>query len=131
MGHKKMQHDSFATAAEATASAVATKTTYAGSAATVGGWLVSSHAIALIGLGLALLGFIVNLVFKIREDRRQSEVHRIAMANASQAAAAHKKIDEIAESMKGVNKNEGGYGGMPKLPKKPTPPEPVDEGDGK
>jgi hypothetical protein len=124
MGHKKMQQYSFTTAAEATASAVATKTTYAGSAATVGGWMVDSNDIALIGLALAVLGFVANLFFKIREDRRREAEHKISMRNLSDTADAHKKINEIAESVKLGNAMDG-YSGMPRPA--PKNPEPADE----
>ena len=127
MGHKKMQQDSFTTAAEATASAAATKTTYAGSATTVGGWIVDSNDIALIGLALAILGFVANLFFKIREDRRREAEHKISMQNLSDTAAAHKKIDEIAESVKLGNAMDG-YSGMPRP--NPKKPEPADEPQG-
>jgi|GEM_PF-1371982 len=100
MKDNKMSSSTLQTATEATASAVATKTTYAGSIATIGGWVVSSELIALCGLILAILGFLVNLVFKLREDSRQAEVHRLAMHNAKRAAEAHDKIDEIADVMR-------------------------------
>jgi hypothetical protein len=124
MGHKKMQQDSFTTAVEATVSAVAPKATYAGSAATVGGWIVDSNDIALMGLALAMLGFVANLFFKIREDRRREAEHKISMQNLADTADAHKKINEIAESVKLGNAMDG-YSGMPRPA--PKNPEPADE----
>jgi hypothetical protein len=109
------------TAAEATASGLATKGTYVGSAATIGGWVVNSEFIALCGLALAFLGFIVNLVFKIREDRRQTEAHKIHTSNLRETQST--TLDLLRRGAAA-----DGYGGMPKLPAKPTPPKP-DEGD--
>lgn len=88
------------TATEVTASAVATKSTYAGTMATIGGYFLQSEFVALCGLVLALLGFLVNLVFKIREDRRQQKAFKVAMDNAKKAEEANEKIEEIAAVMR-------------------------------
>ena len=100
MKDRRTMSSTIQTATEATAAAVATKSTYAGSIATIGGYILQSEVIAFCGLVLALAGFVVNLFFKIREDRRQAEVHRLAIQNAKRAAEAHDKIDEIAGVMR-------------------------------
>ena len=63
-----------------TISAVATKTTYAGAGTSAIGWITSSEGVAAIGLLLALLGFIVNLYFKIKQDKREAVEHEVRMA---------------------------------------------------
>jgi len=64
--------DNVSDTAEAAIAAVASKATYAGAGTTLIGWLQSSEAGVLIGIALAFLGFIVNLYFKYREDKRQT-----------------------------------------------------------
>jgi len=62
-----------------TVTAAASKATYTG-AGTVGvGWLMSSEAAILIGLVLAVGGFVVNLLFSIRRDRREMREHEKKM----------------------------------------------------
>jgi len=102
------------TAAEATASGLATKGTYVGSAATIGGWVVNSEFIALCGLALAFLGFIVNLVFKIREDRRQTEAHKIHTSNLRETQST--TLDLLRRGAASE-----GYGGIPDQLPKPAP----------
>ena len=58
----------------------ASKSTYAGSAFAVGGWLVSSEAAVFFGVVLGIAGFIVNLIFKWREDARQEAIHKLQVA---------------------------------------------------
>jgi hypothetical protein len=56
---------------DAAIAALGSKATYAGAGTSLMGWLQSSEAGVLIGIAIGLLGFIVNLYFKYREDRRQ------------------------------------------------------------
>jgi hypothetical protein len=58
----------------------ASKSTYAGSAFAVGGWIVSSEAAVFFGVVLGVLGFVVNLIFKWREDARQEAIHKLQVA---------------------------------------------------
>jgi hypothetical protein len=109
------------TAAEATASGLATKGTYGGTMLTIGGWAVNSEFIALCGLALAFLGFVVNLVFKIREDRRQEEAHKLNKRNMEETQTT------ALDLMRRGAASEG-YGGMPKIPAKHPPIKP-DDGD--
>lgn len=67
-------------ATEATVAAIANKVTYGGSAAAVyGGWTANEIA-AYGGLLIAVIGLIVQLVFKVRADRRHKEEHTARMA---------------------------------------------------
>lgn len=52
--------------------AVSNKTTVAGAAAGVLGWAVQVNWIGIAGLGIALLGFLVNFYFQARRDRREA-----------------------------------------------------------
>jgi len=65
---------------ESTVASVANKVTIgAGSVAFWGGWTANEWA-AYGGLAVAVLGFIVQVVFKIRADIRHAEEHRGRMA---------------------------------------------------
>lgn len=59
--------------------AAASKVTYAGAGASFFGWLASSEAVSLIGILAAVVGLVVNIYFKRREDRRQQERHDAQM----------------------------------------------------
>lgn len=60
---------------EASLAAGASKATYTGGATSVTGWLVSSEMIAYGGFLLALAGLVVNVYFKIRDDKRSQKLH--------------------------------------------------------
>lgn len=51
--------------------AVSSKTTIAGAAASVVGWAAQINWIGLAGVGIALLGLLVNAYFQHRRDRRE------------------------------------------------------------
>lgn len=57
-------------------SSIASKAMYAGSASALYGGFTASEIAAFGGVAIALLGFIVQLFFKIRADRRDSELHK-------------------------------------------------------
>ena len=96
----KMSSSSLQTATETAASAVATKATYTGSVASISGWFLSSEVVAMCGLVLALVGFFVNLVFKVREDRRQAEAHEITKKRAAESDPhVQQLLDEIPRIM--------------------------------
>ena len=80
-------NDSYPQAFGATAAASASKATYTGSATTMMGWMMSSEFIAVCGFALAVLGFIVNLYFKIKDDRRQQRAHDAHMRDISSRRA--------------------------------------------
>jgi TnpA family transposase len=75
--------DSYRQAAEAAVAAGASKATYTGSATTMAGWALSNEFIAVGGFALAVLGFVVNLYFKIKDDRRQQRAHEAHMHDIS------------------------------------------------
>ena len=64
-----------------TITAVAQKTTIGGSLMALFGGITATELAAVGGLALAFLGFIVNLYFQWREDRRKSEEHIIRLAS--------------------------------------------------
>lgn len=68
---QQMKDESVSAAVEIVGASVAGKTAYAGVGTTVASWLVSSEAGIVIGLLVAVLGFIVNFVFQKRRDRRE------------------------------------------------------------
>lgn len=101
-------------AVDAAVSAAASKTTYAGSAVTVVGWWSSSEVAVAVGMVVGVVGLIVNIIFKIREDRRQQAINEA-------------KLEEIRT--RSELRSSLGFGGMPRPPVKPDPvPQPGDEG---
>lgn len=65
--------------ADAVVASVASKATYVGAGTSFIGWLTTSEAGVAVGIILGIVGFIVNLYFKRREDRRQQEQHDAQM----------------------------------------------------
>jgi hypothetical protein len=61
---------------DASIAAAASKSTYTGAGLTVTGWLLSSEAAILVGMILGVAGLVVNIIFKVREDRRQERLHQ-------------------------------------------------------
>lgn len=59
-------------AIEVVGASVANKVTGTGAVAGAVGWLVDINWIGLVGVGIAVLGFLVNTYFQIRKDRRES-----------------------------------------------------------
>lgn len=78
------------TSLEATVSSAAFKGMSAGTGVTLFGWVISNETIALLGLVIAILGFVVNLVFKVRDDRRKQQMHNLKMFNLQSEAATRK-----------------------------------------
>lgn len=76
----KQEISEVAAAASVSASGLATKATYGGAMGAAFGWVVSNEGAAVIGLCVAVAGFLMNLVFRIREDRRQEREHVAKMA---------------------------------------------------
>jgi len=68
------------TTIEATVSSVATKGMGGGTGATLAGLVLSNEVLALIGVVITFLGFVVNLIFKMRDDRRKQERHMLELA---------------------------------------------------
>ncbi len=64
---------------DATIAAAAGKTTQLGASTTVVGWALSSEMGILSGIVIGVAGLVVQLVFKIREDRRREAEHQRRM----------------------------------------------------
>lgn len=62
-----MDHDSV----DAAIAAAGHRFSYAGLWAYLLGWLASIDVVSVVGLSIAVLGYLTNLFFKIRDDRRK------------------------------------------------------------
>ncbi len=62
------------------------KATYAGSASTVFGWLLSSEFAVLVGIILGVLGFFVNFYYKRKEDSRAQAWHDLQVQKLKNGA---------------------------------------------
>lgn len=80
--------DAAAQTLDGTIAAVSSKATYTGAGMTISGWLLSSEAAVLIGIVLGVAGFVVNWVYRHREDQRQQAEHRARMRHLAEAAEA-------------------------------------------
>lgn len=79
-------------AASEAATAAAAKATYAGGAlSAVGGLALSNEAVALIGLVLAGAGWLTQVYFSVRRDRREAEEHELRMQEIRRRAAGSGK----------------------------------------
>lgn len=67
------------TTIDATLAAAGSKATYTGAGASLVGWLTSSEAGVIFGIVLGVIGLLVNLYFKHRDDRRQQTEHEARM----------------------------------------------------
>jgi hypothetical protein len=74
---------------EAAVAAMGSKVTYAGSAGSILGWMASSQGGVVIGITVAIIGLLVNVWFKAREDRRQQEEHNERMRLLHAEGAHH------------------------------------------
>lgn len=68
------------TAVDAAVASFASKTTTAGAATGAFGFLMSSTFFGLAGVFIAVVGFLVNLHFQRRRDKREQEEHLARMA---------------------------------------------------
>lgn len=66
-------------AADAALAASASKATYGGAASSGLGVMFSSEAAALAGAVVAILGLLINLYFRRRQDRREEMEHELRM----------------------------------------------------
>ena len=62
--------------AASAAAAVASKATYSGTTAAIAGYAISNDWLSAGGFVVAILGFIVNLYFKAKQDRREDREHQ-------------------------------------------------------
>lgn len=60
---------------ESTISAAASKATYTGAGTSIMGWVLSSEFTILIGVMVAVGGFLVNWYYRHKEDKRQQAEH--------------------------------------------------------
>lgn len=67
------------TTIDATLAAAGSKATYAGAGTSLLSWLVSSEAGVVFGIVLGVVGLLVNLYFKWRDDKRQQIEHEARM----------------------------------------------------
>lgn len=65
---------------EATVSSVASKGMGGGSVASIIGWMSSNEGIALMGIIITILGFIINCIFQFRRDLRERELQQAQIA---------------------------------------------------
>ena len=64
---------------DATIATIAGKTTQAGAGASVLGVVLSSEAVALVGMTVAILSFVINWYFRWKEDKRKQKEHEQRM----------------------------------------------------
>ncbi|MBS0453954.1 MAG: hypothetical protein JSS14_21850 [Proteobacteria bacterium] len=84
-------------AAEAAAATVAAKVTPYGTAGAIVGWLASSEVTIILGLLIAVGGFVVNWYYKAKADRRSELVHELRVARLRQGLDADTERDELDE----------------------------------
>ena len=75
-------------AADAALAASASKATYGGAASLGIGALFSNEAAAMAGALVAVLGLLMNLYFRRRQDRREQEEHELRMQSIKRDAVA-------------------------------------------
>ena len=64
---------------DATMAAAGSTATYGGASTSVLGWLVSNEFAVLIGILIAIAGFLVNWYYRHKEDKRQQAEHERRM----------------------------------------------------
>ena len=68
-------------ASDTTIASIANKATYAGAGMATYGGLTANEIAAFGGIIIAFVGLLIQLIFKLREDRRNAEYHRERLAN--------------------------------------------------
>ena len=82
-------------ALEAATSAVASKSTYGGAAASVLGWMLSSEFTVIVGIVVAVVGLVVNWYYKAKADRRQQAEHEARMARLKRGKSSDTDLGEL------------------------------------
>lgn len=82
-------------ATEALAISIASKTTYSGSAAAILGWFMAINWLGVVGAIVAVSGLIINFIFLLRRDRRETLEHIKRMH----------QYDELPEDNNGTTRN--------------------------
>ena len=77
------------TAVDTAVTSAATKTMTCGGMTAAYGWVTSNEGIAIIGLVLTIIGFVINLIFQLRRDRRETALHKAELSSV--VAALSKK----------------------------------------
>jgi hypothetical protein len=83
-------------AIEAAASAVASKSTYAGAGTSFLGWLLSSEFTVIFGIVVALAGLGVNWYYKAKADRRQQAEHEARMTRLQRGQSSDTDQGELS-----------------------------------
>lgn len=65
---------------DATVASVAAKGSAGGSAATVFGWFTANEWMTIIGVVIAVLGFLISVGFQWRRDRREERLNEAQLA---------------------------------------------------
>lgn len=88
---------------DAAVASAATKAMGGGTVAAVVGWVSSSEGIATLGFLLTIAGFIVNLIFQFRRDKREQRLLALQTAKLEAETAEAKHNDPLDPS----NPNHG------------------------
>ena len=75
-------------AADAAFAASASKATYGGAASSGLGVVFSSETAAIAGALVAILGLVINLYFRRRQDRREEREHELRMRSINREVIA-------------------------------------------
>lgn len=86
------EQSTFAAAVASAASAVAPKATWAGAGGAAAGWALSSEALGLAGVLVAVIGAAVNWYFKAQEARITRRRQLAADARAEELHALRKEL---------------------------------------
>lgn len=69
------------TAADVTLASIANKATYAGATSALYGGFTANELAAIGGFAVAVIGLIVQVWFKVKADRRDTELHKERLAS--------------------------------------------------
>ena len=72
---------------DATMADLGSKATYTGAGGTGLGWLLSSEGGILVGILLAVAGFLLNWYFSVKKDKREQAAHEALMARLAAGGA--------------------------------------------
>lgn len=81
-------------ALEATIASTANKATIAGAGTTIISGLATHEIGVIVGVVVGVAGFVVNFVFRLRQDRRNAQLHRRHMEKLETRPAPMCKEDE-------------------------------------
>lgn len=84
-------------AAEAVAASVGTKATYTGSGVAVFAGLTSHDMIAVLGLGVAVAGFLLNWYYRHRADRRTAALDKLREERLRRGMHTDTGFDQLGE----------------------------------